>query len=100
MKEEVYSWRLSGELKSDLEREARLRRMPVSSVLDLAVRDWLKKSGADVAGDEVQRALHAGAERCLGRYRQRQFSPRRNSAQVRPRPDPTPPRTHPCPLAP
>ncbi|MFZ3329492.1 MAG: hypothetical protein WA197_02580 [Candidatus Acidiferrales bacterium] len=66
MKEEVYSWRLSGELKSDLEREARLRRMPVSSVLDLAVRDWLKKSGADVAGDEVQRALHAGAERCLG----------------------------------
>ncbi|MGA7064079.1 MAG: hypothetical protein WA690_01290 [Candidatus Acidiferrales bacterium] len=66
MKEEVYSWRLSGELKSDLEREARLRKLPVSSVLDLAVRDWLKKSGADVAGDEVQHALHAGAERCLG----------------------------------
>lgn len=66
MKEEVYSWRLSGELKSDLEREARLRKLPVSSVLDLAVRDWLKKSGADVAGDEVQYALHAGAERCLG----------------------------------
>jgi hypothetical protein len=66
MKEEVYSWRLSGELKSDLEREARLRKMPVAWVLDLAVRDWLKKSSADVAGDDAQRALHAGAERCLG----------------------------------
>ncbi|MFZ0885525.1 MAG: hypothetical protein WAN14_19135 [Candidatus Acidiferrales bacterium] len=66
MKEEVYSWRLSGELKSDLEREARVRKIPVSSVLDLAVRDWLKKSGTEVAGDEVQRELHAGAERCLG----------------------------------
>ncbi len=66
MKEEVYSWRLSGELKSDLEREARLRKMPISSVLDLAVRDWLKKSGADVAGDDAQQVLHADAERCLG----------------------------------
>ena len=34
MKTEVYSWRLSGELKSDLEREARLRRVPVSLVLE------------------------------------------------------------------
>jgi hypothetical protein len=66
MKTEVYSWRLSGELKTDLERAARLRKMPVSSVLDLAVREWLKRSGADVAGDETQRALHAAAENCLG----------------------------------
>jgi hypothetical protein len=66
MKTEVYSWRLSGELKSDLEREARLRKVPVSSVLDLAVRDWLKKSNADVAGDEAQRELHSSVERCLG----------------------------------
>jgi hypothetical protein len=68
MKTEVYSWRLSGELKSDLEREARLRKMPVSSVLDWAVRDWLKKSGADVAGDAAQRELHAAAESCLGSF--------------------------------
>jgi hypothetical protein len=66
MKTEVYSWRLSGDLKSELEREARLRKMPVSSVLDLAVRDWLQKSGADVAGDESQRELHSAAENCLG----------------------------------
>ncbi len=68
MKTEVYSWRLSGELKSELEREARLRKTPIASVLDLAVRDWLKKSGADVAGDAAQRELHAAAENCLGAF--------------------------------
>jgi hypothetical protein len=66
MRSEVYSWRLSGELKSDLEREARLRKVPVSSILDLAVREWLKKSGLDVAGDEAQRELHTAAAKCLG----------------------------------
>ena len=40
MRTEVYSWRLSDELKSDLERESRLRQVPVSSVLEAAVRAW------------------------------------------------------------
>jgi hypothetical protein len=66
MKTEVYSWRLSSELKSDLEREARLRKLSVSSVLDLAVRDWLKKSDGDPAENETQRKLHAAAASCLG----------------------------------
>jgi len=66
MKTEVYSWRLSGELKSDLEREARLRKVPLSSLLESAIRDWLEKSGEDVAGDEAQRQLHAAAANCLG----------------------------------
>ena len=66
MKTEVYSWRLTDELKSDLEREARLRKMSVSSVLDLAVREWLKKSALDVAGEAAQRELHKVADGCLG----------------------------------
>jgi len=66
MRTEVYSWRLSEELKSDLEREARLRKMSVSSVLDLAVREWLKKSALDVSGDDAQRELHEAADGCLG----------------------------------
>jgi len=66
MKTEVYSWRLSGELKSDLERQARLRKVSVSTVLETAVRDWLKKSNADVPGDQAQRRLHTAAARCLG----------------------------------
>jgi len=66
MRSEVYSWRLSGELKSDLEREARLRKVPVSSVLETAVRDWLKKGDADVSEDEAQRRLHSAAANCFG----------------------------------
>ena len=66
MKRAVYSWRLSDELKSDLEREARLRRVPVSFLLDAAVRAWLKKSAADTAADETQRKLHAAAEPYIG----------------------------------
>jgi len=66
MKTEVYSWRLSEELKSDLERQARLRKVSVSSVLETAVRNWLKNSNADVPDDQAQRRLHAAAARCLG----------------------------------
>jgi len=66
MRTEVYSWRLSGELKSDLEREARLRKVPVSAVLETAVRDWLKKGDADVPEDEAQRRLHTAAAGCFG----------------------------------
>jgi len=65
MKTEVYSWRLSEELKSDLEREAHPRKVSVSSVLETAVRDWLKKSNTD-APDQAQRKLHTAATRCLG----------------------------------
>ena len=66
MKTEVYSWRLSGELKSDLERRARLLKVPVSAVLETAVRDWLKHSDAEVPEDEAQRRLQAAAANCLG----------------------------------
>ena len=66
MRTEVYSWRLSGELKSDLEREARLRKVPVSTVLESAVRDWLKKGDQDASEEELQRRLHSTAANCLG----------------------------------
>ena len=66
MRTEVYSWRLSGELKSDLEREARLRKVPVSAVLETAVRDWLKNGEADAPEDETQRKLHTAAAGCFG----------------------------------
>jgi hypothetical protein len=68
MKTEVYSWRLSSELKSDLERQARLRKVPVSSILDNAVREWLQKNNGDTASDEAQRRLHAAAARCFGTF--------------------------------
>jgi post-segregation antitoxin (ccd killing protein) len=66
MKTEVYSWRLSAELKAELEREARIRKVPVSTVLELALRDWLKNSAGTAMEEEAQNRLHAAASRCFG----------------------------------
>src|ERR1035438_5137536 len=62
MGSEVYSWRVSTGLKLDLEREAALRKTSVSAVLNLAVREGLKKSGMIVEEDAQQQALHGAAE--------------------------------------
>jgi hypothetical protein len=69
MKKDVYSWRLSRGLKSDIERAARLKKMRVSAVLDSAARDWLEKNAKDVAGDEEQQRLHAAAAPFIGSIR-------------------------------
>ena len=66
MATEVYSWRVSPELKQDLEREARRRKASVASILDAAAREWLKKSRAGVADDEEQKRLHAAIEPFIG----------------------------------
>ncbi len=66
MKTEVYSWRVSRELKSDLERAARHRRVPLSSILEEAARKWLAESAASVSDDESQRRLHAAVEPFIG----------------------------------
>lgn len=67
MKTHVYSWRLSGELKGQLERAARLRRTPLSAVLEQAARAWLAQNAAELGDDEeTQRKLHAAAESCFG----------------------------------
>jgi len=66
MSTEVYSWRVSSELKSDLEREARLRETSLSAVLNLAVNDWLKQRASNIEDDQEQLKLHASASSCLG----------------------------------
>lgn len=66
MKTEVYAWHLPLEVETDLEREARMRRVPVSAILDEAVQERLKRSGRNVAGEKAQRRLHTAAARCLG----------------------------------
>lgn len=66
MDTEVYSWRVSRELKSDLERQARIRKTSLSAILNLAARDWLKQSAAAVGEDEEQRSLHLAAMKCVG----------------------------------
>jgi hypothetical protein len=66
MKTEVYSWRVSMEVKTALEREARRRKISLSAVLDLAARAWLKNAGAGNDDEEEQRRLHQSASRYLG----------------------------------
>ena len=66
MKTEVYSWRVSSELKADLEREARARKVPMSSILNQAVRDWLNHKVTDQSDEEEQRRLRAAMEACYG----------------------------------
>ena len=66
MKSEVYSWRLAPSVKADLERIARVRKIRVSAVLDMAVREWLTKNVQEIASDEEQKRLHAAVERCVG----------------------------------
>jgi hypothetical protein len=66
MKTEVYSWRVSPGLKSELSRVARARKIRVSSVLDMLVRKWLAENAQDINDDDEQRRLHAVAERYFG----------------------------------
>jgi hypothetical protein len=65
MKTEVYSWRVSAELKAGLEHEARRRRVSLSAVLDQAAREWLARGSSEDEEAEQER-LHATAARCLG----------------------------------
>ena len=67
MKTEVYSWRVSSDLKIGLEREARRRKLSLSAVLDLAAQDWLGRI-ADNQGDQEQRRLQLAATDCFAAF--------------------------------
>lgn len=66
-KSEVYSWRVSPELKSALEEAARAEQTTVSKLLDGIVSAWLEQ--ADSNGDQgaIQRRLHRAAAGTLGK---------------------------------
>lgn len=66
MKTEVYSWRVSSDIKTGLEREARRRKISVSAALDLAAREWLLKTSMANEDDEGQYRLKKTASRWLG----------------------------------
>ena len=68
MKTKVYSWRLSAALKADLERAARVRKVHVAKVLEMAAKEWLAKHAVDVSSDEEQKRLHAIADQFIGAF--------------------------------
>lgn len=70
MKSAVYSWRLSRDLKDDLEQAARRERVSVSRLLERIAREWLQ-ARASAAGDDAaeQDRLRAVAMQFAGTIR-------------------------------
>jgi hypothetical protein len=66
-KSEVYSWRLSPELKAALEAAARAERTSVAELLQRLAEEWLSRLNAGPDDEERQRRLHAAAARCFGK---------------------------------
>jgi len=66
VKTEIYSWRLTRDLRTRIERAARDRKVEVAQVLDMAVLDWLATNERKITGNEEQKRLHAVAERLIG----------------------------------
>jgi len=64
-KDEVYSWRLSAELKAALEREARREGVSIAALLERMAVEWLG-TGRQQAGGDEQARLHAAAARTFG----------------------------------
>lgn len=66
-KSEVYSWRLSPELKMQLESAARDQNTSLGSLLERVAREWLNsRKPSDEADAEQQRRLHKRAQRTIG----------------------------------
>lgn len=68
MRSEVYSWRVSSDLKMGLERQARLRNISLSALLNEAAREWLRKNGVDIHSEAEQLRLQKAAAECLGAF--------------------------------
>jgi hypothetical protein len=66
MKTEVYSWRVSADIKTGLERAARRRKVSLSKLLDMAAQEFLKSSDSEGDDDETQRRLHKAASESFG----------------------------------
>src|SRR2546426_822980 len=64
-KTDVYSWRISSELKQRLEREARREGASLAGLLDRMAQEWIqtRARGADEA---VQARLHHDVQKFLG----------------------------------
>jgi len=66
MKTKIYSLRMSNEVRANLERIARRRKIRVSQVIHTALREWLAQNLRDFSDDKEQQRLHAIAERLIG----------------------------------
>ncbi len=69
-KTEVYSWRVTPEMKRDLEEVARREKQSLSSLLEGIVRERLEEYRAETINDGAeQKRLHRAAARHFGKIR-------------------------------
>jgi hypothetical protein len=66
MKTEIYTWRLSRELKEALESEARREKVSIAALLDRGTREWLQTGHTPAADDAEQIRLHTQARKAIG----------------------------------
>jgi hypothetical protein len=69
MKSEVYSWRLSSDLKAELEEAARREQTSVARLLDRIAREWLKARPGAAEEEAEQARIRAAAMRFVGKLR-------------------------------
>src|SRR5215471_850379 len=68
MKTEIYSWRVSTEIKSALERAARREKTTVAGILDRITAEWLHGRRALIEDDAWEQAkLHLRAQEFVGK---------------------------------
>ena len=68
-KSEVYSWRLSTELKTKLEAAARDENTSIGAVLERVVREWLDARAPGEEDDADQQRKRAAVMACAGVYK-------------------------------
>lgn len=67
MKTDVYSWRLSPDLKSELQEAARAERKSVADLLEEIVKDWLRHTrGQADTEEERQQRVREAVMKCAG----------------------------------
>jgi hypothetical protein len=67
-KSEVYSWRLSTELKMQLEAAARDEKTSVGTILERIARAWLRRRRGSKQEDAEQARMRAALMACAGTY--------------------------------
>ena len=65
-KTNVYSWRLSSELKLELERQARREGVSIADLLERLAKEWLAVRSSGTLDDGEQRRLRNALRACVG----------------------------------
>jgi hypothetical protein len=65
-KTEIFTWRLTSDLKNTLERRARQEGRSVAGLLDRVVQDWLRNGKSDADDEAEQARLHREAAKYIG----------------------------------